>query len=250
MQFIDDDGKIGGKINLFDFVICMFLLSIFVTLVVYVYFPPRVNEHNPLDFQVYYKDTPRGTLDLFQVGNGLLVHNKGDRAIVSAVKQLPCKDAVSCDILVTYNGTLEIGSDGQYLFNDFEITPGRELYGQINNFFVYGVVYRINLTNITTTKLLTLSVRDESLINITNITGELYNSIDNTYLGNLLSVTSDFGYSNLTGTFILDVYNDALYLQESSLVQVGSQLGLDTQYGFILGTVIKIEDAPQEGENY
>lgn len=149
MQVVDENGKLFGIINLFDAVIYIFLTSIFIALLVYSYFPVQINEHTPLLFQVYYKAVPLGARDLLVVGNELEVHNKGDRAIITEVRLLSCVEVFPCNFLVTYNGTLEIGQDGQYIFNDFEITPGRELYGQIHGFYVYGTVYSVNIENST-----------------------------------------------------------------------------------------------------
>ncbi len=251
MQLIDHDGKIFGKINLLDSIIGVFLLSIITAIFVYTYFPPTVNQHSTLTFQVYYKNSPLGVLDLFQIGNELEVHNIGDRAIVTHVKILSdyfCFDPASFDVIVTYNGTLEVGPNGQYLFNDFEISPGKELHGQINSFFVYGIVYRVNTTNISTQKLITLSVPDNLLI---NITGDIYDNY-NQKVGTILSIEpSNFKVWNVTGMFMLDVYKDALYFMEKTPVNVNTSLGFHTKNGTIKGIVISIENVTQnEDENH
>ena len=242
MQWIDSDGKLFGKLNLFDTVISIFLLSIFVTLIVYVYSPPVINEHRPLVFQVYYAAVPPGSLDLFHVGNELEAHNKGDQAIIIAVKKLPCTE-ILCDIIVTYNGTLEIGPDDQYLFNGFEITPKRELYGQINNFFVYGVTYRINMTNTSTLKRMIIYVEAADIINFTGDVYDLYNQ----WVGNITSIEKDqTDMFNVTGIFLLDVYDGTLYAQEITPVNVNNRVGFLTQKGTIKGIVLAIEDAPED----
>lgn len=242
MQWIDSQGKLFGKLNLFDTVIYIFLLGTFVTLIVYVYFPPSVNEHKPLLFQVYYSKVPLGSLDLFHIGNELEAYNEGDQAIISAVKKLPCRESM-CDIIVTYNGTLEIGPDDQYLFNGYEITPGRELHGQINDFLVYGVTYRINMTNISTIKRVIISVDDSKMV---NVTGDIYD-IYNQWVGNIISIEKDQSNTfNVTGIFLLDVYDGELYIQEKTVLNVNNPVGFDTQKETIKGIVLAIEDAPED----
>jgi hypothetical protein len=66
-------------------------------------------------------------------------------------------------------------------------------------------------------------------------------------VGNITSIEKDqTDMFNVTGIFLLDVYDGTLYAQEITPVNVNNRVGFLTQKGTIKGIVLAIEDAPED----
>ena len=65
--------------------------------------------------------------------------------------------------------------------------------------------------------------------------------------GNIISIEQSHIYTfNVTGIFLLDVYENNLYAQEIHVVNINNVLGFETKKGSIYGTVVSIEDTTLE----
>lgn len=247
MRFINSNGKIVRCINIIDACFLLFVIVIVGTYWVYTNVPPRINEVENVLFQVYILSIPSKqyyslpiTEDLAQTifveNNTLNTAFSNENAFIIGspfIEHIPNTEEIN--ILVSFNGTLRKGDEGQYLFNGYQIAPGQMIFVQINNLTFVGSIYRINYSYYTENKkiLVILPKTYQSL--------PLQSTVFDTSgreLGTIIDSQEDKNFF-VTINVIADIYNEKPYVYEQLLQPLQSFTFIvnDTIYEGILVSV-------------
>lgn len=222
MDIIDSDGKIFRILNIIDAIIILFFIALLTTFFVYVYIPPHVNEHESVIFQIYLNSdyflhplTYASTQPLFIPGTEIYSSIYNDKAEIIDAKIVPLRtNSDQVKMIVTLNGTLSKGSDNQYLFNGYQISPGMVFPFQINDSYFISVVQRVNYSHNTTKKKVLLTLKE--LPSSYDIGAPLFDLAGNP-VGSLITIYShDASYYALV-LLEVDQYEDGLYFQDIPL---------------------------------
>ena len=241
MTLPDQNGKIFGFFHVIDVTVFLFFLAILTTVLVYLYAPPLVHEQEEVFFQIYFvsdeysQPFPYAMVqDTFIPGTVLSSPQGSHLTITNVTFTHVFLPSSNVNFLVTFNGTLEKGSDGQYLFDGYEITPGKMILLEINHSYFTGTTYRINFAHKTTNKIVSIDLKSPSY----NLSAgdKIYDSFGQEQ-GVVVSVKS-------TGTVILnitvDIYDGTLLFRENPLY-LFSPFVFKTRYGDYEGQIAKID---------
>lgn len=155
MKIINEKGKILGIINIVDLCVVLFLICIVYAVYFYAYTPPQINEHQEVMFQMYFTSMQYSqhfyspvVLQFFSPGNELLGGEiRGDSAIIKTLEIIdPVKatDFSEVNFLITLQGNLSIAPHGAYLFDNYQVAPGKTLTVLIHDSYFTGDVLRVN----------------------------------------------------------------------------------------------------------
>ncbi len=245
MALLDQNGKIFGIVSIIDATIFLFFLAVITTVLVYLYAPPLVHQQEEVFFQIYFvsdeysQPFPYAMVQTIFIPGTELVSPQGSHLTITNVTftsiSLPSSNV---NFLVTLNGTLEKGSDGQYLFDGYQIAPGKMILLEINHSYFAGTVQRVNYTNYEAVKNVSLQ-----LISRPNgeplVAGEsIYNAFGKEE-GKVISINHDS--SKISLALSVDVYDDIVVFQEYPLHK-NYQLFFTTIHGNYLGYIINIEE--------
>lgn len=248
MNIIDSNGKIFHVVNIVDAIIIIFLISIFTTFFVYVYFPPQINEHETVVFQVYLNSDYFSHPLFYPIVQPLFVSGAEihssvyeDRAQIIEAKIMPlATNSSEVKIFVTLNGTLSKGSDNQYLFNGYQISPGMVFPFQINDSYFIGIVQRVNYSHHTTHKKVLLTLTEVPTPTLMETGTPLFDLAGNS-VGHIMNIyLQDKSYYALL-LLEVDEYEDGVYFQEIPL-QDYSSLTLLTPYSSLQGYIKEVSD--------
>jgi hypothetical protein len=249
MAFIDEKGRFLGMINLVDFAIVLLIFAILSTVLVYHYSPPRVNETENVIFQTYFvsrqytQPLNKGVAHQFFVeGNEFTATMDGTKAVITHVQFIQYRDNdEEVHALITLNGTLRKGVDGQYLFNGLEISPGKIIHPQINGSYFRGAVHRVNYEYQMEKKTVNIVVPFSDL-GLLQRNAEI---ID--YEGNVVgrvrfvdrTLKTQDGFDGYLAELDLevDVYDGLIFFEEKPLLQNGL-LYVTTKDGIYSGNII------------
>lgn len=157
MKIINEKGKFLGIINIVDLCIVLFLLSIGTAVYFYAYMPPQINEHQEVTFQMYFTSMKYSqpfyypvVLQLFSPGNEFLGGEiRGDSAIIKTLEIIDSTGTIplsELNFLITLQGNLSIAPHGAYLFDNYQVAPGKTLTVLIHDSYFTGDVLRVNYT--------------------------------------------------------------------------------------------------------
>lgn len=231
MRFINANGKIFGCINIIDVCLLLFIIIIARTYIVYTYAPPRINEVENVLLQIYILSS-QSTLYFSQpitedIARTIFVENNtvdtafsNENAFIIGspfIEYIP--NSREINVLVTFNGTLRKGDEGQYFFNGYQIAPGQMIFIQINNLSFIGSIYRVNYSYYTEKKDISiilpktyLSLPLQSTLVFDTSGREIGTIIDNQENEEFL----------VTISVIADIYNEKPYVYEQLLQPLNS----------------------------
>jgi hypothetical protein len=184
MSLVDDQGKIFGILNLFDLTIFVITLVIIASLLLYVYYPLQLKEHQNVVFQMYF-DVPYAIgRQVFIPGNEFIAtYERRDRVVIIDTKQITNING-DIDFLVTVNASLEIDSDGRYLFNGNDVAPGNVLEVQIENSYLIGTIWRVSYTHLIAQRTVLASLDSDNLL---PHAGDIISDLSGNKIGEVIS---------------------------------------------------------------
>ncbi len=157
MKIIDEKGRFLGIINILDLCVVLFLISIGTAVYFYAYMPPQINEHQEVMFQMYFASMQYSqhfyypvVLQLFSPGNEFVGGIRGDSAIIKTFEVIEDQNGIinpsEMKFIITIQGNLSIAPHNSYLFDSYQIAPGKTLSIQIQDSYFTGDVLRVNYT--------------------------------------------------------------------------------------------------------
>ncbi len=243
MALLDQDGKIFRLVPAIDAAVVLFFIVVITTMLVYLYTPPLVHEQEDVFFQIYFVSNQYSqpfayamVQDIFVPGTELISPQGSHLTITNVTFTYISWPSSNVNFLLTLNGTLEKGSDGQYLFNGYQIAPGKMIPLQINNSYFIGTVQRINFTHYEDVINITLQLI--SLLNLTTLSaGDLiYNSFGQE-IGSVLS--TNYNDPIIMVNLAVDVYDGIVIFHENPLYQ-SQPFTFKTWNGIYSSTIIDI----------
>ncbi len=219
MALFDQDGKLFGVVHVIDAGVFFFFLAVVTTVLVYLYAPPTFHEQEEAFFQIYFVSDEYSqpfpyamAQDTFIPGTELVSPQGSHLTITNVTFTHIFWPSSNVNFIVTLNGTLEKGSDGQYLFNSYQIAPGKMLLLQINHSYFTGTVQRVNFTHTTTTKIITIALN--SMPSNITIGDKIYNSFGQE---EGFVVSTIYNRSIFILNLTVDVYDDIVLFHENPL---------------------------------
>lgn len=216
MALVDDEGRIFGILNLFDALILSCILILVASLFLYSKYPLKLKEHREVIFQMYFENIPDAIVQqVFVPGTPLIAtYAQEDTAVIIGAKKIPPLNGSSV-ILVTFNGSLEVDSDGDLLFNGNDVAPANIHAVQVGASYLSGKIWRVDFEHHVenTTVRVMAAQNDVTLLS----PGDLVFDIVGNSIGTVINATQEGRQHLLTLALTADVYNGNYFVSETLL---------------------------------
>ena len=143
MQWIDEKGRIFGKINLLDALVVLFFVVLITATAVYIFAPPVIDKQQETTVMILFDDIPSTLLSSFEEGTPVNAYKKGEKGEVIDYYALPFAVAseLHSDLLVVFNITATESESDFFAFNGFQLVPGSYIDIDINDQTFPGEVF-------------------------------------------------------------------------------------------------------------